>query len=266
MSGFESPKYTMTPNDFFDEHLPDMSDAEVRVMCIMLRETFGYHRDSKRMSIRKLAKASGLSAKGAWNGAEAAIERGLLKKQLDGGITIWTVVIEDNSVVQGLTPVKRGTTPVKRGITPSIKENVKETIERKKNGADKESRQRDALFDAICEICSVDPATAGASIGTVKKALLKADPPYTPDEVKEFGRHWWADDWRNKRGEPPSIWKLKEQIGIVRNGRTNGHGRKPLADWQTDPTKAHDEYLRLNRKFLTPEQLEEAIVKGIHTR
>jgi len=72
---------------------------------------------------------------------------------------------------------------------------------------------RDELFDAIAEVCHVDPATAGPSIAKVKQALLKAKPPYTASEVRAFGVNWWS--WAG-RAAAPTIWKLQETIGEVR--------------------------------------------------
>lgn len=73
--GFESPNYTQAPNDFFDM-IPDMSDAELRVTLVMIRQTFGFHRDNFKMGINKLKAAAGLSRNGAKDGAEAAEKRG----------------------------------------------------------------------------------------------------------------------------------------------------------------------------------------------
>lgn len=81
------------------------------------------------------------------------------------------------------------------------------------------TRPRDALFDAIAEVCQVDPATAGSSVGKVKAKLCKAEPPYTPAEVKSFGVWWWSGGFRKR---PPRIWDLQEQIGVVRNGHVPG--------------------------------------------
>jgi len=85
-------------------------------------------------------------------------------------------------------------------------------------------RSPDLLFDAISEVCQADPATAGPQIGKVKAALLKADPPYTPEEVRQFGVDWWA--WAD-RSAPPTVWALKERIGSVRGGRPSDNGAKP---------------------------------------
>lgn len=79
----------------------------------------------------------------------------------------------------------------------------------------RKERARDAMFDAIVEVTRTDPTIRGngATIGKVKAELLAAKPPYTPEEVREFGRLWFADGWRK---EPPTLWKLRELIGRVR--------------------------------------------------
>lgn len=81
------------------------------------------------------------------------------------------------------------------------------------------SRPRDLLFDAICKVCVIDPKVKGngGKVGKIKAALLSSEPPYTPDEVIAFGTWWNSDEWRCSKG-PPTVWKLTEQIGIVRNG------------------------------------------------
>lgn len=96
---------------------------------------------------------------------------------------------------------------------------------RSDHGAEKTPRPRDPIFDAIVQVTRIDPATAGPSIGKVKQILLKADPPYTAEEVLKFGASWpvWKDT-------PPTLWQLKEQIGTVRQngkGASNGTHQEP---------------------------------------
>jgi hypothetical protein len=85
-------------------------------------------------------------------------------------------------------------------------------------------RKRDELFDAICAVCCIDPKVKGngAKIGKARAALSESEPPYTAAEVNAFGAWWNSDAWRAEKG-PPTVWKLTEQIGIVRNG--NGKGK-----------------------------------------
>jgi hypothetical protein len=106
--------------------------------------------------------------------------------------------------------------PIKKNLSRS-KEPIKE----------KKKRKRDPLFDAIAEVCQVDPATCGASIGKVKAALTKADPPYTAEDVKQFGEWWWFDRFRLNRGIPPTVWQLQERIGVIRS-HPNSKKRDPV--------------------------------------
>ena len=78
-AAFPEPNYTQTPNDFFGM-VSDMSDAELRVTIVMIRETFGFHRDSFKMGVSKLADAAGLSRQGTLDGTAAAEKRGTFRR------------------------------------------------------------------------------------------------------------------------------------------------------------------------------------------
>lgn len=125
---------------------------------------------------------------------------------------------------------------VGKGLGKSLgKDESKKPPKEKQNGAEKAQRQPDPLFDAIAEVCGVDPATAGSSIAKVESALKKSTPPYTPEEVKAFGVKWW--EWK-ERTDPPTIWKLKEQIGTVRNGNGSKNGNATARIKEPEYTQA----------------------------
>lgn len=119
MNGFQSPNYTQTPNDFF-ALLPLMNDAELRVTLVMIRHTFGYHRDSFKMGVSKLAKAAGLSRQGALDGAKEAEVRGTFRRTNPDtqGEAEWELTVNDVEPLQPvdapLQPVE-GTPPISRG-------------------------------------------------------------------------------------------------------------------------------------------------------
>lgn len=134
MSGFQSPNYTQTPNDFF-VMVPDMSDAELRVTLVMIRETFGFHRDGFKMGINKLADAAGLSRNGAKDGAEAAEKRGTFKRTNPDAQTEaeWELVVG-----QSVTPPPSDHPPGHPVTTPPSPSDqqvgVKERIKKAKKG------------------------------------------------------------------------------------------------------------------------------------
>lgn len=78
---FPEPNHTQVPNSFFPMIADkNMTEAEIRVTLIMIRNTFGFHRDSFKMGVHKLALAAGLSDNGAKAGAEAAEARGTFRR------------------------------------------------------------------------------------------------------------------------------------------------------------------------------------------
>ena len=52
--GFHSPNYTMVPDELFDELLPELSGAELKVLLYIVRRTFGFKRDSDTISINQM--------------------------------------------------------------------------------------------------------------------------------------------------------------------------------------------------------------------
>lgn len=53
-SGYASPNYTMVPDQLFDEHLPYLSGAELKVLLYIIRRTFGFKKDSDNISLGQM--------------------------------------------------------------------------------------------------------------------------------------------------------------------------------------------------------------------
>lgn len=106
--GFDSPTWTQIPNQLLGNwdddgyligQLANMSEAELKVVLIVLRFSIGFHRSAFRCSLNDMVKATGLSKQGVLNGAEAGEKRGLIARGQDGGITIWAPVIDGEIVI-----------------------------------------------------------------------------------------------------------------------------------------------------------------------
>jgi hypothetical protein len=85
--------------------------------------------------------------------------------------------------------------------------------------APRRRRKPDPLFDAIAEVTGSDPHTAGSHIARVRKLLAGADPPYSADEVREFGRRFGSlCTWGAENGEVrlPTVGEVEKYIGRVR--------------------------------------------------
>jgi phage replication O-like protein O len=98
MSAIKKPNYTQIPNVILDKLMLSMSDAELRVVLVIARQTFGYHRQRKKMSISYLMKATGMSKQGVLNGINSAIERGVVKRRKDGQSWQYELVIDGEPV------------------------------------------------------------------------------------------------------------------------------------------------------------------------
>ena len=60
-AGFTSPNYTQVPDELFDILMPQLSDAELRVLLYIIRRTFGFKRDSDTIALSQMV--SGITTK-----------------------------------------------------------------------------------------------------------------------------------------------------------------------------------------------------------
>src|SRR5712692_789306 len=52
--GYASPNYTLVPDELFDQQLPDLSGAELKVLLYIIRRTFGFKKDSDNISLSQM--------------------------------------------------------------------------------------------------------------------------------------------------------------------------------------------------------------------
>lgn len=109
------------------------------------------------------------------------------------------------------------------------------------DGRESKGRKRDLLFDALAEVSGSDPHTAGGHVAKVKKSLAGAKPPYTPEDVREFGERfavlcsWAVSPGGNVR--LPTLSEIEKYIGRIRSAKPDAEAAARYA--QTgfeDPT------------------------------
>lgn len=81
------------------------------------------------------------------------------------------------------------------------------------------------IFGAVCAAIGWDANTLTADdrgqIAQAAGVLKKAG--YEADDVRRFMRDVWAHDWRfEKKGQPPTLRQLRQEIGKLRKGQNNG--------------------------------------------
>lgn len=52
--GFRSPRYTQVPDELFDELLPTLSGAELKILLYIIRRTFGFKREADAISLSQM--------------------------------------------------------------------------------------------------------------------------------------------------------------------------------------------------------------------
>lgn len=222
MSGFESPNYTQTPNDFFDM-VPTMEETEVRVTLVMIRKTFGFHRDGFKMGVAKLATAAGLSRQGALDGAEAAEKRGTFRRTNPDAITEaeWTLAVPLYSIDTPLQPVE-GTPPTGRGQS-----RVKERIKKESKDIEEDAGKTQNLFTVYeHEIGVLTPIIANALEDAEKTYGVPWVCDAITEAVKNNARNWKYIEAILKR------WKAQGNQESMK--RKNGKTPVPQPPKETD--------------------------------
>ncbi len=69
------------------------------------------------------------------------------------------------------------------------------------------------MVDALAKVCQRDWHIRGQAtlLGKFATQLVRAG--YTTDQVEQFGKWWYKNDWRGKKGDPPAPHNVTESIG-----------------------------------------------------
>ena len=80
----EFPNYTQIPNIFFDELLPILGLAEMKVLLTIYRKIFGWHKKRDRISLSQLEELTGLERTHITKAIESLLEKNLIVKEVEG--------------------------------------------------------------------------------------------------------------------------------------------------------------------------------------
>jgi phage replication O-like protein O len=73
-----APNYTQTPNDLFDYWLPHLKEGELKVLLVIMRKTFGWHKKRDRISISQLMRLTGLSKPSVIDASKSLQDKGII--------------------------------------------------------------------------------------------------------------------------------------------------------------------------------------------
>ena len=82
MARIPAPNYTQIPNEVFDDMLVDLGKSELKVLMVIMRKTFGWHKIRDMISISQLQKYTGLTPSNVLKGIDGLVKKGLVSKKL----------------------------------------------------------------------------------------------------------------------------------------------------------------------------------------
>jgi phage replication O-like protein O len=82
--GFTPPNYTQTPNCLFSHWIKVLKEVELKVLLIIMRKTFGWHKEKDRISLSQLSSLTGCSETNVLNAVRNLIKKGLIRKEVRG--------------------------------------------------------------------------------------------------------------------------------------------------------------------------------------
>jgi DNA-binding Lrp family transcriptional regulator len=87
-----------------------------------------------------------------------------------------------------------------------------------------------AHFVALSEICKIDLSLATdvqkRQIGQSVKMLKKAE--VTIDQLERFSKYWYTQDWRGKKGQPPTPAQVRAEWGKFKD---SGYFGEAVVGW-----------------------------------
>ena len=208
--GFRKPNYTQIPNRLFDELLPLMGAAELKVTLAICRKTFGWHKKRDRISISQLEKLTGLSHQGVITGLQQGMNRGTIVRQpANGGSYFYSLVINE----PGNSASQRNRLPNNLTSQRSRLEVVNEVDTQKKLLKKQEGGGAPfSFFIAWCRALAIDPKTVPKSEKHRELRYGKelAEAGWTPEQVEACTRELKGQEfWRDK---PLSLATVVKEI------------------------------------------------------
>jgi hypothetical protein len=214
-----APNYTQVPNYILDNLDKFSSEAEMKVVLVVARKTFGWQKKRDTISLSQLVTATGMTRSSVVSGVDAAITNGWIERIEDGHSFSYAVVVQKVDQSNNRTSPESRPEPVQevdRQVVQKLDTQKKE-LKKETNGA-KKPRPQNEIFDAVLEVCQANAKLNGSQIGKVAAEIGAAG--FTAADVRAFGKDWWA--WKD-RTKPPTVWKLRDTISQVRGKPPNGN-------------------------------------------
>lgn len=163
--GLVSPNYTQSPNHFYDEILPQIDSlAELKVTDVIIRQTFGFHRDEKELSISLLMTLTGLVKQPVIDGVGRALARGTIERRPFGQGFLYRLRLVQK-VDQSKTASLDSRPPLSKSLTSTGLESRPEPVQ----NLDTWKEKKETLKESSKESKFTPSAAVGKSLAVPKQ-------------------------------------------------------------------------------------------------
>lgn len=101
---YEGPNHTQIPNLFLDLQMPKIKSlSELKVVLCIMRKTFGWHKESDRLSLSQIMKLTGLSRPSAIDGIQKAILHKIIEREEEGNSYSYSLRVKDLNQSENFT-------------------------------------------------------------------------------------------------------------------------------------------------------------------
>jgi phage replication O-like protein O len=216
-----------------------LSGAEFRCVLFLLRKTYGWQKKEDKISLSQWAEGMDSKRPHVLTTLNELVKKNIIYRRMDGGqiptygfnkhFDQWTgievdaergkrfknveVLPEQEPLPGQVTVTSAGNTTVTKAGNATV--TSAGTHKRKKETIKENNPEQKIMFGELARICRVDPKLKAGQIGKTAKALLSAN--YCAADIAGFIGWWNANDWRGKRGSPPTLAQVLDNICQSKN-------------------------------------------------
>lgn len=245
------PNYYQTPNFLVDDlWLPKLSELEVKILWVIFRKTFGWHKEKDEISLSQLKKYAGGEKTNILNAVKRLQEKGLIHKEVTGKFgtekTIYHLTLSEDSnnsdqCYHSTPPSATIAPPPSATIAPTKESTLPKGKDNKINNLDAHS----AIASELCEY--------------FLSSIIKKEPnTKTPSE--KILKSWTCEMEKLLRIDKRDIQEAKALIDYIRSSSSHAYVLSPKSfrqkyDSQREFMKmgAQEQMKRENRELVVHE-------------
>ena len=237
--------YTELNNYVLDYIMPKLSPNAWKVLCFIIRKTKGWQKEQDQLSFSQIMEGTGIKNRTTVSSAIDDLESGNYVYVIHSSDRVTSNTYSLNTDLEinlGSTEIVLPSTEIGLGVvqkSDTQKKGLNKHTTHTPPAQEEENlpqTKHQELQTAILDVCmvAISRENQAAILRATNDAKTKK---HTPVEIQAFGKWWREEDWRGKRGSPPSLgqivseWPQYEQFKKYgppkQNGANNGTRKIP---------------------------------------